>query len=105
MKVHLIPSDDLNDELYTRVLSLLQAVPGVNKFIPNGSGRILLPEDMLEDQEIPDKAAFEKKRFDYPPPQASMEPSRRTWTFPHIRRAVRWTDLFSEIQEIGRAHV
>jgi hypothetical protein len=25
--------------------------------------------------------------------------SRRTWTFPHIRRAVRWTDLFSEIQE------
>jgi hypothetical protein len=98
MKVHLIPSDDLNDELYTRVLSLLQAVPGVNKFMPNGSGRILLPEDMQEDQEIPDKEAFEKKQFNYPPPFASIGPGRRSWTFPHIRRAVRWTDLFSEIQ-------
>jgi hypothetical protein len=99
MKVHLIPSDDLNDELYTRVLSLLQAVPGVNKFIPNGSGRIRLPEDIIEDQEIPDKAAFEKKRFDYPPPQYSMSPGGRTWSFPHIRIAVKWKNLFTEIQE------
>lgn len=99
MKVHLIPSDDLSDELYTRVLSLLQAVPGVNKFMPNGNGRILLPEDMQEDQEIPDKEAFEKKQFNYPPPLASIGPGRRSWSFPHIRRAVRWTDLFSEIQE------
>jgi hypothetical protein len=100
MKVHLIPSNDLNDELYTRVLSLLQAVPGVNKFIPNGSGRIRLPEDMQEDQEIPDKEAFEKKRFTYAMSTDVYAPkSRRTWTFPHIRRAVRWTDLFSEIQE------
>lgn len=99
MKVHLIPSDDLNDELYTRVLSLLQAVPGVNKFIPNGSGRIRLPEDIIEDQEIPDKAAFERKRFDYPPPQYSMSPGGRTWSFPHIRIAVKWKNLFSEIQE------
>lgn len=100
MKVHLIPSNDLNDELYTRVLSLLQAVPGVNKFIPNGSGRIRLPEDMQEDQEIPDKKAFEQKRFTYAMSSDEYAPkSRRTWTFPHIRRAVRWTDLFSEIQE------
>jgi hypothetical protein len=71
----------------------------VNKFIPNGSGRIRLPEDIIEDQEIPDKAAFEEKHFDYSPPQYSMSPGRRTWSFPHIRIAVKWKNLFTEIQE------
>jgi len=71
MKVHLIPSNDLDGDLYTRVFCLLQAVPGVNKFISSGSGNILLPDDIREQQEIPDKQSFEKKSFDYP----SMHPA------------------------------
>ena len=65
MKVHLIPSSDLDGDLYTRVICLLQAVPGVNKFMSSDSGNILLPEEMREQQEIPDKQSFEKKSFEY----------------------------------------
>jgi hypothetical protein len=99
MKVHLIPSNDLDGELYTRVLCLLQAVPGVNKFMSSGSGNILLPEDIREQQEIPDMQSFEKKSFDYPSMQrsASMRPGR-TWSFPHIRWSVGWRDIFHEVQ-------
>ena len=99
MKVHLIPSNDLDGDLYTRVLCLLQAVPGVNKFMSSASGNILLPEDIREQQEIPDKQSFEKKSFDYPSMQrtASMRPGR-TWSFPHIRWSVGWRDIFHEVQ-------
>ncbi len=99
MKVHLIPSNDLDGDLYTRVFCLLQAVPGVNKFISSGSGNILLPDDIREQQEIPDKQSFEKKSFDYPSMQrtASMRPGR-TWSFPHIRWSVGWRDIFHEVQ-------
>lgn len=92
MNVHLIPAHDLNDELYARVLSLLQAVPGVNKFIPSGEGRIKLPEDILEDQELPNPKRFEKQQM----PQKS---AARTWIFPNLRGAVQWKDLFQEIQD------
>lgn len=102
MKIHLIPDETLDEALYSRVLSLLQAVPGVNKFFATENGRLILPEDMQEDQEIPDKKSFEKKRFDYP--QAicemnSLPAERRTWTFPHTRKAMRWRDLFGSVQE------
>jgi hypothetical protein len=102
MKVHLIPDENLDSDLYTRVLSLLQAVPGVNKFYPSGSGRIMLPEDIREEQEIPNKDYFEKQRFQYGFPSASMDQpalSRRIWNFPHVRVAARWRDLFHEIQQ------
>lgn len=101
MKVHLIPDENLDSDLYTRVLSLLQAVPGVNKFYPSGSGRIMLPEDIREEQEIPNKDYFEMQRFQYGVPSASMyeaATSRRSWNFPHVRAAARWRDLFHEIQ-------
>lgn len=101
MKVHLIPDENLDSDLYTRVLSLLQAVPGVNKFYPSGSGRIMLPEDIREEQEIPNKDYFEKQRFKSDYPRASLDESvtsKRTWSFPHLRVAARWRDLFQEIQ-------
>jgi hypothetical protein len=98
MKVHLIPSNDLNGDLFTQVLGLLQAVPGVNKFISSGLGTILIPEEMREVEEIPDKMTFEKKIFEYPEVIRSRR-ATRTWTFPHFRRAARWHDIFHEIQE------
>lgn len=100
MKIHLIPDQNLKQELYTQVLSLLQAVPGVNKFYASGEGRFMLPEEMQEEQEIPDVAFFEKQRKVYPikvNEQASMS-ERRSWSFPHIRMAARWRDFFEEIQ-------
>lgn len=102
MNIHLIPDETLDEELYTRVLSLLQAVPGVNKYYATGRGKLMLPEDMREDQEIPDKDFFEKQRFSYSMSTADMneiEPTRRTWSFPHNRKAMRWRDLFSHVEE------
>lgn len=102
MKIHLIPDETLDANLYTRVLGLLQAIPGVNKFYPTERGKLMLPEDMIEDQEIPDKDFFEKQRVTYHllEKESLMEfHSRRTWSFPHVRKAVRWRDLFHMVQE------
>ena len=102
MKIHLIPDETLDGALYTRVLSLLQAVPGVNKFYATENGRLMLPEDMQQEQEIPDKKSFEKMSFDYSMVSREMhsQPAkRRTWSFPHTRKAMRWRDLFSSVQE------
>ena len=102
MNIHLIPDETLNEELYTRVLSLLQAVPGVNNFYATGRGRLIISEAIKKEQEIPDKDFFEKQRFHYPTmnmnSEVSME-SRRTWLFPHTRSAMRWRDLFSHVEE------
>jgi hypothetical protein len=102
MKIHLIPDEALDEELYTRVLSLLQAVPGVNKFYATGEGRLMLPDDMREEQEIPDRDAFEKQEVYYHSQMSEMKstpPERRVWSFPHKRKAVRWRDLFRSVQE------
>jgi hypothetical protein len=102
MKIHLIPDEALDEELYTRVLSLLQAVPGVNKFYATGEGRLMLPDDMREEQEIPDRDAFEKQEVYYHSKMSEMKsppPERRVWSFPHKRKAVRWRDLFRSVQE------
>jgi hypothetical protein len=103
MKIHLIPDDSIDDALYTQVVELLQAVPGVNKFYVNGVGRFKLPPELQEEQEVPDRASFEKKdviktklSISNESPQSS---ARRTWSFPNIRLAVRWSDLFTQIQE------
>jgi len=102
MKIHLIPDNSLDHDLYVRVLSLLQAVPGVNKFHASGGGEILIPDDMREQQEIENKEKFEKQEFTYPTfserPVYSMSSERRTWSFPHLRLAARWRDFFSQIR-------
>ena len=102
MKIHLIPDNSLDHDLYVRVLSLLQAVPGVNKFHASGGGEILIPDDMREQQEIENKEKFEKQEFTYPTysegPVYSKSLERRTWNFPHLRLAARWRDFFSQIR-------
>ena len=109
MNIHLIPDETLNEELYTRVIGLLQAVPGVNKFYATGRGRLMLPDDMLEEQEVPDKEFFEKQSFYYsmPPSEREMDmkmESRRSWSFPHVRTALRWRDLFKNVQEFRESY-
>lgn len=102
MKIHLIPDNSLDHDLYVRVLNLLQAVPGVNKFHASGGGEILIPYDMQEQQEIGTKEKFEKQEFTYPTfserPLYSKSLERRTWSFPHLRLAARWRDFFSQIR-------
>ena len=102
MKIHLIPDEALDADLYARVLGLLQAIPGVNKFYPTDMGRLMLPEEMYEDQEIPDKEFFEKQRIIYhhkKDDEFVMRNMVRTWDFPHTRKAVRRTDLFKLVQD------
>lgn len=102
MKIHLIPDQSLDNDLYTRVLSLLQAVPGVNTFHPTANGLLMLPEDMLEEQKIPDKETFEKQLLSYniiqPSGNASITDIRRIWSFPHTRKVLSWTELFKQVQ-------
>lgn len=102
MKIHLIPDQSLDNDLYTRVLSLLQAVPGVNTFHPTANGLLMLPEDMLEEQKIPDKETFEKQVFTYnnihKAQDVSISDIRRIWSFPHTRTVLSWTELFKQVQ-------
>ena len=102
MKIHLAPDNSLDQDLYVRVLNLLQAVSGVNKFHASGGGEILIPDDMRDQQEVETKEKFEKQQFNYPTyserPVFSKSMERRTWTFPHLRLAARWRDFFSQIR-------
>jgi hypothetical protein len=102
MKIHLVPDNSLDHDLYVRVLNLLQAVPGVNKFHASGGGEILIPDDMREQQEVETKEKFEKQEFTYPRysegPVHSKSLEGRTWTFPHLRLTARWRDFFSQIR-------
>ncbi|MEB3123868.1 MAG: hypothetical protein VKL41_21910 [Snowella sp.] len=102
MRIHLIPDNTLDQDLYVRVLSLLQAVPGVNKFYASGGGEILIPDDMREQQEIDTKENFESQVYSYSPsseePRLSKSMQRRTWSFPHFRLAARWRDFFGQIR-------
>lgn len=100
MKVHLIPSAELSGELFTRVIDLLQAVPGVNTFHAGAHGPINLAEIDQEEQTVPDKEQFDKQAMLSPqerPPQASS--SRRLFEFPLHRPTLRWTDIFEEIEQ------
>ena len=103
MKIHLIPSHDLEYELYARVLSLLQAVPGINTFHSSGSGRISIPDDMIWEDEVTDREAFEKsdlffQRHDLTGEQEGQMRNREI-RFPHIRGRVSWDELFRQVRE------
>jgi hypothetical protein len=95
MKVHLLPTHDLDAELYDQVLTLLRAVPGINQFLAAGNGKFMIPEDLQSDQEIQNKEEFNKIEFNY---SASSE-HKQNLNFPHKRAAFRWRDLFPELQE------
>ena len=94
MKVHLLPTHDLDAELYDQVLTLLRAVPGINQFLAAGNGQFMIPEDLQSEQEIQNKEEFNKIQFDY----AASSVPKENLTFPHKRAAFRWRDLFPELQ-------
>ncbi|MBU6159333.1 MAG: hypothetical protein KGP35_09955 [Bacteroidetes bacterium] len=108
MNIHLIPDETLDEELYTRVLNLLQAVPGVNHFYATGRGRLIISEAIKKEQEIPDKDSFEHQQVYYSMPVSQMiehsESSKRAWSFPHTRKAMRWRDLFSHVEEFRKEY-
>lgn len=94
MTAHLLPDENLDDELYGRILALLGAVSGTNVFKPIGPGLIKMDENNIEVQIIKDKKSFTKAEFPnvkYSIP-AAME-------FPHSRRVAKWNDFFQEIAE------
>jgi len=100
MKVHLIPDENLDSDLYTRVLSLLQAVPGVNKFYHGGPGHIMLPEDILDEQPYLNRLSLERQRLNYgfPPDLIKVQlTDEEKLEFPQVRIAARWRDIFVEI--------
>jgi len=100
MKVHLIPDENLDSDLYTRVLSLLQAVPGVNKFYHGGPGHIMLPEDILDEQPYLNRRSLELQRLAYgfPPDLIKVQSTdEEKLEFPQVRIAARWRDIFVEI--------
>lgn len=100
MKVHLIPDENLDSDLYTRVLSLLQAVPGVNKFYHGGPGHIMLPEDILDEQPYLNRLSLERQRLNYGFPLDLIKvqlTDEEKLEFPQVRIAARWRDIFVEI--------
>ena len=103
MKIHLIPSEGLGADLFTRVTDLLQAVPGVNTFYAGSNGHIDLSGTDRAEQHITDKEEVDRKHWAYPPPQLSENDNLR-YRFPMSRPAVRWTDLFQEVADYRRLH-
>ncbi len=105
MKVHLIPSVELSDELFIRVIDLLEAIPGVNTFLATQYGRINLSEDDQEEQIIRNKEDFDIKGEAHPqfsPPRMSR--STRFFEFPMRRKAVKWKDIFKRIEHYRKKY-
>lgn len=103
MKVHLIPSEALDPDLFTRVIDLLQTVPGVNTFHAGAHGPINLSDLDQEAYEMRDRDQFGQKLNMYSLPDISANvQSRRSYQFPFRRAAVRWTDLFREVDGYRR---
>jgi len=99
MTVHLLPAEDLNNELYARILTLLGAVSGTNCFKPIGSGVLKMDEEVVDVQTIPDRDTWMKAK----PVMASynLKPMKE---FPFSRPVATWQDLFSEIDDYRRQH-
>jgi hypothetical protein len=108
MKIHLIADEMLSKELYTRVLDLLKAVPGVNQFFAKGTEHLFITQDGWEEQLFEDKETFEKKQFAYPPTIMESMSNKvfenRIWRFPHTRTAVGWTEIFQNVQSYRKKY-
>lgn len=90
MKVHLIKGIEVSKERFTRVVTLLESVPGLIKFTYSADAIVQFTEEDLYEHTIVDAADFvEKKLVNY-----ALKPGREV--FPLIRETASWETLFKK---------
>src|ERR1700686_5347265 len=92
MKAHLIKSAEVDRELFTQVVSLLQADPGPIQFSYDPHSVIDFEKDELYTEEIPDREFFEKMRFK----ESEQSYACHSIDFPIERETANWDTLFSK---------
>ena len=97
MKIHLIKSIEVDRELFTRVIDLLEAVPGPVQFAFDRQQVIDFDEDELFQKHIPGEEGFEKMEFF----QAKLAPCYFR-AFPMERTTATWETLFAKCRNYRR---
>jgi len=94
MKAHLIRSSEVDHELFTKVINLLEAVSGPIQFLYDAEAVIDFDEDELFMYQIRDKGHFEKKIM----PMHEARPNIIR-DFPLERETVSWDVLFRKVKQ------
>ena len=95
MKAHLIKSDEVDPELFTRVIDLLQSVPGINSFSCDEKAIINFSEDETYIKTIPAREEFEQMEEALPMRiQHSIMSGLRS--FPLKNKTADWQELFAK---------
>ena len=98
MKIHLVRSAELDKELFTTVINLLQAEPGPIQFNCDTKAMINFKEEELFEKVIPHSSDFEKGDEIFSLCNESLA------TFPVVRNTATWTTLFKKCTTYRNAH-
>jgi len=99
MKIHLIRSSEVDQELFTKVVNLLEAVPGPIQFGYDAAAVINFNKDELFNNIIPDKDDFETTKG------ISLEFNQQfSRTFPMEKATATWKTLFEKSEKYRRLH-
>jgi len=99
MKVHLIRSAEVDQELFTKVINLLEAVPGPIQFGYDAAAVINFNEEELFNNIIPDIDDFETSKV------LSLEPSPQfSRIFPMEKATATWKTLFKKCEKYRHLH-
>lgn len=96
MKIHLIRSAELDKELFTTVINLLQAEPGPIQFSFDSKALINFKEEELFEKIIPQLKDFEKA--------LKFEAMSELADFPLARNTATWDTLFKKCTTHRKAH-
>ncbi len=96
MKIHLIKTDDVSNDLFERILDLLESKPGgfefhYPKFEPVSLDDIETRPEIINDK---DEFSEKKKRKEFEPFIIESNMSIREIEFPHERKTATWAELF-----------
>lgn len=92
IKIHLVKSAEVDEELFTKVIDLLQANPGPITFLCNQDSIVNIDLDERFRKTIKRKEDFEKKEM----PPSVMKSEMRSYSFPMKREEVTCKTLFDK---------
>jgi len=96
MKIHLIRSEELDKEIFTKVIQLLQSVPGVIQFYSPSRAAFDVRDLDFYENEIEDRDQFNRKIV------AEREFVLEADAYPFLRQTATWKTLFSICDEYRR---
>lgn len=106
MTIHLFKSNDVDNQLFSRVFDLLESVPGPITFKHHERFSMELDDLELKKKVVHTKGQFEKAndRVMSSMEEKSAEMIYRKVQFPHIQEVATWEQLFSKTQDYRKKH-